>query len=399
MQPPLSLLLRIIVSTLISVSTIGQAIARADVAVVVATSDGEKVTGVLEGIEPTQIRVVTESGVRTLGVESVRRVECIRSEPDADGEITIFGTDGARLTGTDVEWEGDVVSLTVPTGVLTMPVTGVEVIEWNRTSRDEGDTAPGWRESLPDEMDSDVIVVTKGDGMQCVPCAIVGITSDAVRIRLDGDAISVKRDRVAGLRWLREPTVPGGILVTVAGGQLPATRVEWSPEGLVINGAVTFPAPSLRGVDYAAGRIARLAELTTERLTVDPFFGGLAKVDGLVSAFQPRVVVADDGSLGKDLVIRPRTVAVWRVPPGSRTFATMIAPAEASGSGALVVISVDDTEVFRGSVDDGPIVDGAGIPIGEIPMGGARRLSITVDYGRAGPIGGSVILRDPHFTK
>ncbi len=132
---------------------------------------------------------------------------------------------------------------------------------------------------------------------------------------------------------------------------------------------------------------------------MEPFFGGLAKVDGLVSAFQPRVVVADDGSPGKDLVIRPRTVAVWRVPPGSLTFATMIAPAEASGSGALVVIAVDDTEVFRGSVDDGPIVDGAGIPIGEIPMGGARRLSITVDYGRAGPIGGSVILRDPHFTK
>ncbi len=150
MQPPLSLLLRIMVSTLISVSTIGQAIARDDVAVVVATSDGEKVTGVLEGIEPTQIRVATESGVRTLGVESVRRVECIRSEPDADGEITIFGTDGARLTGTDVEWEGDVVSLTVPEGVLTMPVTGVEVIEWNRTRREQGDTAPGWRDSLPD---------------------------------------------------------------------------------------------------------------------------------------------------------------------------------------------------------------------------------------------------------
>jgi hypothetical protein len=35
----------------------------------------------------------------------------------------------------------------------------------------------------------------------------------------------------------------------------------------------------------------------------------------------------------------------------------------------------------------------------EVSLDGARRLSITVDYGRAGPVGGFVILRDPLFTK
>ena len=150
--------------------------------------------------------------------------------------------------------------------------------------------------------------------MQCVPCAIVGITADAVRVVLDGETIPVKRERVVGLRWLREPVVVGGIIVEVSGGMLSASRVEWSPAGLVVDDEVRVPAAALRSIDYAAARTTRLAGLATDQLDVEPFFGSLADIKELAAAFRPRVIMAEEGDPRRDLLIHPRTVAVWRVP-------------------------------------------------------------------------------------
>lgn len=402
MQPSSSSLLRavVMVGAIVAVPGTGNAADGDATAVMVALSNGDTATGGLEGIDSKGVRLATESGRRAIELDAVRRVECQRGGPAAVAGVSVVGTDGARVTGTDVTWDGETVRLETSAGVVTLPVARVQMIDWLRADRQGGnDAEPAWQQSLPDELESDVVVVAKGEETQCVPCAIVGITADAVRVVLDGETIPVKRERVVGLRWLREPAAAGGIVVEVSGGVLPASRVEWSPEGLVIDDAVRLPAVSLQSIDFAAGRTTRLAGLATEQLEVEPFFGSLTGIEELIPAFRPRVVAGEDGSPRKDLMIRPRTVAVWRVPAGSRTFTTAISRGPAVGGGALVVIAVDGREVFRGSVDDASAANAAGISIGEIPLDGARRLSITVDYGRAGPVGGVVILRDPLFTK
>lgn len=402
MQPLVSLLLPVIVMAGLVAGLPGNWAAADDqmIAVTIATTDGDTVTGLLEAIDASGIRIVTDSAVGVLPVASVRRID--RQEPAAAAVagVMLIGTDGTRLSGSDVTWEGDTVRLETSAGVVSLPVGRVQTIDWLRANRPGGnDGEPLWRQSLPEELESDVVVVAKGDETQCVPCAILGITADTVRVMLDGETIPVKRDRVIGLEWLREPVAAGGIIVQVAGGMLPASRVEWSPEGLTIDDVVRFPPASLRSIDYAAARTTRLAGLTPERLDVEPFFGSLADIDKLADAFRPRVLADDADSLRRDLLIRARTAAVWRVPPGSRSFTTAISRGAAVGSGPLVVIAVDEREVFRGSSDDDSTTGGAGSGPVEVPLDGARRLSIIVDYGRAGPAGGVVILRDPLFTK
>lgn len=377
----------------------GQAGGGEPLQVTVAMSDGEPVTGPLEGITDTSIVLATESGLRELSVAAVRRIDGRRGEEAAIAGVSVIGTDGSRLSGTDVTWEGETVRLERPEGSISLPVARVQTIDWGRTERQSGDDGgPAWLQSLPEDLESDVVVVAKGDQTQCVPCAIASITADEVRVVLDGETIPVKRERVVGLQWLREPTAAGGIVVEVAGGVLPASRVAWSPEGLVVDD-VRLPAATLRSIDYAAARTTRLAGLATERLDVEPYFGSLAEIDELAAAFRPRVIAAEEeGDPRRDLLVRPRTVAVWRVPSGSRSFTTTIVPAAAVGGGSLVVIAVDDEEIFRGSVDEAATAGGAGLAVATA-LDGARRLSITVDYGRAGPVGGAVILRDPLFTK
>ena len=61
---------------------------------------------------------------------------------------------------------------------------------------------PEWLTALPEELDSDVVVVAKGEGVQFVACAITSIAADTVTVSLDGEAIPVKRDRVVGMRVL-----------------------------------------------------------------------------------------------------------------------------------------------------------------------------------------------------
>lgn len=370
------------------------------VEVTVAMSAGDSVRGTLEAINDAGISLATESGPRMLPTASVRRIEGEPGEDAAVAGVRLIGTDGGQLSGTDVSWEGEMVRLERPEGTVSLPVARAQTIDWARAGRQPGgeDGGPAWLQSLPEALESDVVVVAKGDEVQCVPCAIAAITADVVRVVLDGETIPVKRDRVVGLQWLREPKAAGGIVVEVAGGMLPASRVAWSPEGLVIDDEVRLPAAALRSVDYAAARTTRLAGLATERLDVEPYFGSLAEIDELAAAFRPRVIVVEKGVARRDLLVRPRTVAVWRVPAGSRSFTTSIVPAAAVGGGALVVIAIDEREVFRGSVDAAATTDGEGLVVAT-DLDGARRLSITVDYGRAGPVGGAVILRDPLFTK
>lgn len=378
----------------------GAATAEDATAVTISMTGGEIATGRLESIDADGVRVVTESAARVLPVANVRRIDRQGAAVATTAGVVLIGTDGARLSGTGVIWEGDTVRLETATGAVSLPVGRVQTIDWPRAERPAAnDAEPVWRQSLPEELESDVVVVAKGDETQCVPCAILSIAADTVRVMLDGETIPVKRDRVLGLEWLREPATAGGIIVEVAGGILPASRVEWSPTGLVIDDVVRLPAAALRSIDYAAARTTRLAGLTPERLDVEPFFGSLAEIDELATAFRPRVMPGDDGSLRQDLLMRARTVAVWRVPPGSRSFTTTISRGAAVGPGPLVTIAVDEQEVFRGSIEDETTPGGAGSGPIEVPLAGARRLSITVDYGQAGPVGNAVILQDPLFTK
>lgn len=404
MRPSLSLMLCVVVAVIMTVaeSPGGRAIADEAVRAVVEMVSGETISGTLESIGPTVIRLATESGSQALDVAAVRRIDCERVDVvgESTASVRVMGGDGLRLSGKDVVWEGDSIQIETPAGIVSLPVGRVQTIDWLRSDH-QADAAgdPSWFQALPEDLESDIVVVTKGNETQCVPCAIAGITTDVVRVVLDGETIPVKRDRVLGLQWLREPVSAGGVIVEVGGGMLPAARVEWSPEALVVDESVRLPAACLRRVDYAAGRTTRLATLVTERLDTEPFFGSLADMEELAAAFRPRVLSADDGSPRQDLMIRPRTVAVWRVPAGTRAFTTTVARGAAAGGGALVVIAVDDREVFRATVDESSTAGAEGITIGAIPLDGARRLSITVDYGQAGPVGGVVVLRDPVFTK
>lgn len=333
-----------------------------------------------------------QGGVQSLAVERVRSVGRIDSLAAARGRVGLTLTDGTTLTGDEFSWSGDAAVLEGSMGRVELPLSRVRAVAW----RAEGEAAAKpWLDAVPDGTTSDLVVIGKPEGFEFVECAISAIGPDTVTVVLDDETIPVKRSKVAGLRWLRNDVAApfGGTVVDIVGGRLRADTVAWTAAGLLLDAAAAdrrmlVPAEALLRIDYAAGRTTLLADVAPEKLDVEPFFGTLVRIDELATWFSPRPVAADARHAKPGLVVRPRTVAVWRVPPGARRFRTALSHGAGAGP-ALVVITVDDRQAF-----EQVIADDESVPV-VLDVTGARRLGVTVDFGPAGAMAGAVRFEEP----
>jgi len=358
----------------------------------VEIDDGATHEGGLIDIGATALQMVdAQGGVRPISLERVRAVGRIDALDAARGRVGLTLADGTALTGDEFSWSGDIAVLENSMGRIELPLGRVHAVEW----RPEGQAAAAsWLAAVPEGTTSDLVVIRKPEGFEFVECAISAIGPDTVTVVLDEETIPVKRAKVAGLRWLRSDAAPvGRTVVDVVGGSLRADAVAWTAAGLVLDGdaaerRMLLPAGSLLRIDYAAGRTTLLSAVAPERLEVEPFFGALARIEGLAAAFAPRPVAADARHAKPGLLMRPRTVAVWRIPPGSRRFRTAVAR-DAGAGPALVTVTMDDRPVLE------QVVSGEEpVPL-VLDVSGGRRLGITVDFGAAGAMAGAVRFEEP----
>ncbi|MFM9195378.1 MAG: hypothetical protein ACKOWG_06520 [Planctomycetia bacterium] len=410
------------------------------VLVEVEQGDGGVVTGRLERIDAAGVRL-SEAGAgaatpRTLPGDGVRAVRRTNAPAAAAHEVVLTLIDGAMLSGADFSWngtqernqdgkqeDGQVAVLLRPEGRIELPVGRIRSIAWRRAA-DAGapPATPGpaaWQAAIPDGTQSDLVVVGTDENPEFVECAITGVSAESVTVVLDGETIPVKRAKVIGMQWLRgEPAAPEGAagrtLVTVSGGELRARQVEWSVDALVVDGEIRLPAAMLAGIDYAAGRIIGLAALEAEKLEVEPWFGGLLRPVGgdaiLAAFFAPRKTAVSPEELppagGRPqpgMIMRPRTVAVWRLPADSRRFRTVVSAAAGpqAADPVMVTVAVDERELFRRQLDAttsttaaAAQADDGGIPI-DVDLSSSRRLTVTVDFVPGNGIGGAVRFANP----
>lgn len=379
------------VSLLVCVGLAASAVAEG-VNVRVELDDGTAREGRLVEVAAATLQLADAAGGgQPIPLERVRAVGRIDSVALARGRVGLVLTDGTALAGEEFSWSGDTAVLTGPFGRVELPLARVQSVQW----RAEGEpAAESWLDAVPEGTASDLVVIGKADGFEFVECAIAAIGPDTVTVVLDDETIPVKRSKVVGLRWLRGDKPPlGRTVVDVVGGRLRADTVAWTTVGLLLDAAAAdrrtlLPAEALLRIDFAAGRTTLLADVAPETLAVEPFFSALARVEELAAAFAPRPVAADARHAKPGLVMRPRTVAVWRIPPAARRFRTALTSGVGAGP-AQVTITVDDRRVFEQMVSGGEP-----LPVA-IDVTGGRRLGITVDFGPAGALAGTVRFEEP----
>jgi len=414
----------------------------------VEQGDGTVSSGRLERIDAAGVRLAdvagVEGGILSLPSDTVRAVRRTSGgtvdKTDEHHSLVLTMIDGSTLSATDFAWEGNQPAVLIrPEGRIELPSGRVRSIAW-RSAGAEAPATPAWQGAIPEGTESDLVIVGSDASHEFVECAITGVSADTVTVVLDEETIPVKRSKVIGLQWLRgeesaAADAPGRAVVTVTGGGLRASRLEWSADALIIDGEIRLPADMFSAVDYAAGRIVPLASLTADNVTVEPWFGGLisggstagvsTRNEGLAAFFAPRAIDARgaepdspppavagskraaDGATAPSIIMRPRTVAVWRLPPDSRRFRAVVASAAGpqAADATTVTVAVDDREVFRRQIDattgsgeatagKAPQPAAAGIPI-DVDLTSGRRLTVTVDFDPSGGIGGAVRFGSP----
>lgn len=415
----------------------------APLSVEVEQGDGTVTAGLLKRIDAAGVHLA-EAAVDSGGsvslpgerVRAVRRTAVQSQGTDLRPKLVVTLVDGSTLSGDDFVWDGkQPAALVRPEGRIELPAGRVRSIAW-LPEVTAGGAAASWQGAIPEGIEKDLVVVGTAENHEFVECAITGVSADTVTVVLEDETIPVKRSKVIGLQWLRsQPAAAangaGRALVAVSDGGVRASRVEWSADGLIVDGEIRLPAAMFIGVDYAAGRLVRLASLTAEKLEVEPWFGGLVRNAGrndpLAAFFAPRTIDSgnvaaaplpaaakrgDTGTSAAGIIMRPRTVAVWRLPPDSRRFRTVVAAAAGAQAAdpTVVAVAVDDREVFRQQIGGGvagagvdldPVREtaGEGVPI-DVDLASGRRLTVTVDFGTVdggagGGIGGAVRFTDP----
>jgi hypothetical protein len=404
----------------------------------VEQGDGSLTSGLLTRIDAAGVHLVNQAGGRGDGVslagDRVRAVRRTADQPAVSEDrpkLVLTLVDGSTLSGDDFAWDGTQPAVLIrPEGRIELPASRVRSIAWQTEVAAVGAESP-WQGAIPEGTEKDLVVVGTAENHEFVECAITAVSADTVTVVLEEETIPVKRSKVIGLQWLRgDPaaaaTAAGRAVVTVSGGGVRASRVEWSADGLVVDGEMRLPAAMFIGVDYAAGRLVRLASLTAEKVEMEPWFGGLVRNTGrndpLAAFFSPRTIDAGGGDVtprsaapkrigggaaATEIVMRPRTVSVWRLPPDSRRFRTVVAAlaGDQAADVTTVAVAVDDREVFRRQIGAGAAADdvdrdpvrepvGEGVPI-DVDLAAGRRLTVTVDFGAGGGIGGAVRFTDP----
>lgn len=367
----------------------------------VERADGAFVEGELRGIDADGVALDVDGAPQRLAIADVRVVERVPAPaPPGPAGLRVTLVDGGWIEGTDLSWEGAAVRLERPDGAAEIPAERARTVAWRRAA-DAADAVPGaaWSASLPEAGSGDLIVVASAEGQEMVECAVKGVSAEAVTIVLDEETIPVKRPKVMGIHWLRpaaEP--PGGITVTLAGGDLRARRVVWGTDGVVLDGGLRLPAEAVARLDWSAGRSVSLATTPPERVDVEPWFGGLSAVPGLAAALGPRVLPAGEGLPRGGLLVRPRTTAVWRIPAEARRFRAAVSTAADArpGAAATLVVAIDGREVERRRLEAVPPgSDGVAALALDLDVAGGRRLSVTIDFGAATDPGCAVRLAGP----
>lgn len=382
-------------------------------------ADGTTLSGTLKALDPSVVVVSTADGDLSLPTVDVRVLSPSDMPPMEGMEARLWLTDGSLLVGDAVLLDGSELTLEQGGNRITLPQRAVAKLAWQLSpsaSLQAGLVpAPEWQSVVPAAADSDLIVIRKAAEpepiYQCVPCAILAIDDAHVTVALDEDQIPVKRERVAGLVWLRgesEAAVPGPI-VDLVGGRLLATDVGYLPEvqafrvATVWSPELTLPAAAVRRIDLAAGRTVSLVTLSPEEVHVEPFFAALAEREELAAAFEPRMLSGDEasqtGTRGPMIVALPQTRLRWKLPTGVRQLRMQAAVERPQAGGADLVVLVDGQERFRGEVtaegDVGEMID--------VEVAGGRRLEIRVDFPAAGTRRlaglGRIRLLDPRLEK
>ena len=372
--------------------------------VIIALSNGDSVRGKLVSLDDENVTVSDTSkptpSTITTKTTSVREITV--TSPSINSPKPIIGLiDGSYFTADTISTDDSKAFLSVGNSTLEVPRDTVHWIAFQEPQPGSPDTDE-WLEELPENPAADIIAIKRDTNWQFIECAINQITPENVVVLLDGESIPVKRSKIFGICWLRPGEKPGkdiepearDILVRSPQSKIRCRKITWNGDlqhweiGVSSNKKdfiIHLPADALSSIDYTFGRHIDLTRRLPADSKTEPYFGGLADDATLLEYFSPRSITTPDGknqgSLIPALLLHPRTEVTWTIPADSQRFQASFSTAKNSISPTVLIIQIDNSEVFQTVLGDSEKRRLSNQPLSvDIALDGGKQLKIIVEF-------------------
>jgi hypothetical protein len=294
---------------------------------------------------------------------------------------TVFLADGSRLLGTKLVAAGQTWQWEHPQlGTVAAPREQVRSV---RFAVEDAAVAAAWEQLATRETRQDLVVIRKGDVLDHVDGVVGAIDDAAVKFLLDGDDVTIKRERVFGIVLAsrdRRPT-PRALRVELAGGDvLFASRVgfrdgRWQMQWLTPE-PLEADAAAVRSVDFSAGKVVYLSAIEPREVDHTPYYNtrwDYQKDRNLVG----RPLRVGPRSYARGLAIHSKTRLRYRLGGEYRRFTAMLGldPEIAAGIATFRVVG-DGKTLFESDVS---VLDAPKLL--EIDVSGVVELDLIVDFG------------------
>ncbi len=359
----------------------------------VETADGRTLAGEIVAWDADQVTIQTTDGPVELATKTLLRLSSPKEPDDSlpEPEVWIRLIDGSTLTAREYVCDGGEAEITMRDDrSISVPTDAIASV---RIRPNTEPVAAAWRGLTAGEIDTDLLVVHKGDSLDYHRGVLRDVTKKRVHFELDGDVLPVKRSKVHGMIYrhaesdaMGEPvcriTDRSGSSWVVQSVSLDDQLQCITPAGL----KRAFPLEEIVEIDFSEGKLVYLSELQPESVQFMPYFGTRNEIPALTERFAPRTdknfrsqpLTLDSKQYAKGLCLHSRTKLVYRLPGRFQQLKATVGIDDSVRPRGNVQLSIfgDEKVLLETTIagTDPPM------PI-ELDLTGVRRLTILVDFG------------------
>ncbi|MEX0725561.1 MAG: NPCBM/NEW2 domain-containing protein [Planctomycetaceae bacterium] len=356
----------------------------AAVPVAVTPLDGAPLTGEFVSGTRESLQLQVGGETRTIPTKEILEVKVTGpAEAAAEKLHTEIGlTDGGHLSFSTLQSSQQAVTFENPAfGELKLPLTAVANLRFAPLESKHAET---WNALLERERRQDLLVLEKEDVLDYLEGVISSIDDQSIVFLLDGDEVTVPRDKIFGVIYYRKTTAPPGKFCDVrllTGDRIAVKDLTADADAvdvvLASGTKARLPWTAIQSLDYSLGKVVYLSSLEPRDVKYTPFF------DITWEYTRDRNLDGQKLQLGstvyeRGLCLHSKTVIRYRIGKDFRRFRAMMGIDKGVSplGNVNVTIRGDDKILLETAVrgDDAPQ------PL-DVDITGVRDLEIAVDFG------------------
>lgn len=381
----------------------------------VQTTDQRSVQGTLLSADQAGLTVRADGKDQQLPVASLLRVALPAAASLRPEKHTVLVelTDHSVLAATDYRTTGGTAHVVLVGGATAeVPTRSIRAVRFQLAGERDDKLNEQWSEILATKAAGDLLVVRKKGNLDYLEGVVKDLGPESLEFELDREPIQVKRVKIEGLVYYHAagdalPEAAAEVAV-VGGTRLATLSVRLADDGWQVATAcglkVTLPVGQVSEVDYSAGKIRYLSDLDPELAEYIPLFAPKEPLAALAELFRPRrdsgleqnPLKLDGKVYKKGLAVHSRSRLIYRLPGQFQHFqaAVGIDDQVRDAGSAILEIKADGKSLWRGTLRGTEPAQQL-----DLPVAGAARLEIVVDFGDDLDIADQVDLCDARVTR